>query len=213
MLYFFTGTDREKARRALDTALARVAKKADIMRITDASSVDDLRSALGGGGMFGGQRAVILDGVLANEEMRELFLTALPELSEKTDSYFLYEEKPDAATRKQVEKYAETSDKFDAAKIVKRGDIFVLASALSQGDKKALWVGYQRALVREEAPEAIHGVLFWGAKQMALSGQRGKQERGQKFVAELAELPHEARRQGLELEYALEHYLLGISKL
>ena len=36
--------------------------------------------------------------------------------------------------------------------------------------------------------------------------------RGGKLVAELAALPHEARRKGFALEYALERYILGFNK-
>jgi hypothetical protein len=74
-------------------------------------------------------------------------------------------------------------------------------------------VGYQRALLRDEAPEAIHGVLFWGAKQALLAARGAKDmERPKRLVAELAELPHEARRKGFGLEYTLERYILGLNK-
>lgn len=208
MIYFFTGSDREKAR----AALRRAQGKQSAVRITDAHTIDDFRSALQGRGMFDETRAIVLDGIFSNAEMREAFLQQIEALAGSDDTFLVYEEKIDAATRKKIEKYAEKTEKFEAPKTVKRGDVFVLASALGQGDKKALWVGYQRALARKEAPEAIHGVLFWGAKQMALSGQGEKAERGRRFVAELAELPHEARRKGFDLEYALEKYILGVNK-
>lgn len=214
MLYLFTGTDREKARVALGKAAEKAAgKNGELVRITDANTVHDLRAALSGGGMFGGKRVVVLDGVFANEEMRSIILDSLPYLKESGEPFFVLEEKLDAATRKIIEKRAEISQKFDAKKEKERGDIFALAYALRRGDKKTLWVEYQHALARDEAPEAIHGVLFWGAKQALLAAQ-GAKDKGQagKRIAELAELPHEARRQGIELEYALERYILGINK-
>lgn len=193
-------------------AEAEAGKKGEIVRITDAHTLADLESALRGGGMFAGKRVVILEGVFANEEMRAVMLEALPHLKESDESFSIFEEKPDAATRKLIEKYAKESKKFDAPKKERRGDIFVLARALSQGDRKALWVGYQEALARKEAPEAIHGVLFWGAKQMFIQSEGAKRARAEKYVADLAELPHESRRKGVELEYALERYILGVNK-
>ena len=216
MLFLYTGTDREKARTAMGAALKSVAKSTEIIRISDANTAADLRSAIAGGGMFGDKRVVILDGVSANEEMHDVLFAALPQMSKSKELFFVLEEKPDAATRKHIEKYAEDPKRFDlpAGRQVRRenGTIFALANALRRGDKKALWVGYQRALLRDEAPEAIHGVLFWGAKDMFMKSNGADHTRAKKFLAELAELPHEARRRGFALEYALERYILGFNK-
>jgi len=182
------------------------------VRVTDTNSIDDLRAVLGGGGMFGGQRVVVLDGVLANEEMRAFVLDALQRMKDADEPILMLEGKLDADTRKRIEKFAGRAERYDAKSEREDGNIFALAYALKAGDKKKIWVEYQRALAREEAPEAIHGVLFWGAKDMFLKSSGASRERAEKFVAELAELPHESRRQGFELEYALEHYLLGINK-
>lgn len=215
MLYVFLGTDREKARAEMNKAI-RAAKGAEIMRISDANSIDDLQMALRGGGMFGltgqgGKRVVVLDGVFANDEMRAIVIGSLAQISKSDQLTFVLEEKLDAETRKKLEKHAERLERFDATKEKERGGIFALAYALKGGDKKRLWVEYQRALSRDEAPEAIHGVLFWGAKDFFLKSSGTSRERAGKLVAELAELPHEARRRGFELEYALEHYILGIN--
>ena len=159
----------------MNKALARAAKGAEVVRVTDANSTDDLRAVLSGGGMFAGKRAVVLDGVFANEEMKILALEALTHLKESDDPFFIFEEKLDVQTRKTLEKHAEGSERFDlpAGRQVREGaGIFSLAYALKGGDH----------------------------------------ERATKLVAELAELPHQARRRGFELEYALEHYILGINK-
>ncbi|KKW46071.1 hypothetical protein A3C21_01110 [Candidatus Kaiserbacteria bacterium RIFCSPHIGHO2_02_FULL_59_21] len=210
MLYLYTGTDREKARGAMNKTLAREAKGAGVVRITDANSVADLRTALRGSGMFGEKKIVALDGVFANAEMKNVALDALPRMKASDEPFFILEEKPDAETRRTLEKHAETSERFDAKKEKDKGEIFALAHALRRADKKALWVGYQSALARDEAPEAIHGVLFWGAKDMFLKSSGAARERAGRLVAELAELPHEARRRGFELEYALERYILSV---
>jgi len=211
MLYLYTGTDRKKARAHMNAAVARVSKNADVVRITDANSVADLSAALHGGGMFGGKRVVVLDGVFANEEMRSAVLAAVSDFKASEDVFFILEEKVDAQTRKAIEKHAETSGRFDATKGKREEGIFVLAMALKRGDRKRLWIGYQRALARDEAPEAIHGVLFWGAKDMFLKARADsvEQKRAETLVAQLAELPHEARRRGVDLEYALERFVLS----
>lgn len=219
MLYFFTGTDRKRVREALRRAVAPFQKRATVpLRITDANRPEDLAAALRSGGMFAIDRVIVMEDVLGRDEMRGILTPELPVLKSSADHFFLLEEKPDAATRKLVEKYAEKSERFDAPKKSDGGTtIFALANALRAGNKKALWVGYQRELLNDSAPEAIHGVLFWAAKDMVLKSlPAGRQTaptkeyiRAKKLIASLAELPHEARRRGEDLEYALERFVLS----
>ncbi len=210
MLHLYTGTDRKKAHAAMDAAIKKVSKKSShVVRITDANVLADLTAALGGPGMFDESRIVVLNGVLGSEEMRTELLNSLALMRDSKEDFFILEEKPDAATRKQIEKYAEKSERYDSPSAKKGGDIFAIAGALRRADKKALWVNYQRQLADNAAPEAIHGVLFWAAKDMFMKSGAGEQQnRARKLVAELAELPHEARRRGQELEYALELFVL-----
>ena len=210
MLYFFYGTDREKAQSAMDAAI-RAEVKRQVVRITDANQPADLRAALQGAGMFGGERFVVLDGTFENEEMAVLALDALPSMKASEERFFILEGKLDADTRHRVEKFAEKSQRFDAPAKKKDGDIFALGRGLGRGgDKKSLWITYQRELGKGSAPEAIHGVLFWGVKDAFLRAKARSPEhsRGAELIARLAELPHEARRRGEELEYALERFIL-----
>ncbi len=211
MIFLFTGTDRDKARTALNTEVEKFSKKgARVVRITDANSADDLRAALQGPGMFGGARILVLDGILENEEMYAIFFDALPALARPSEHVFMLEGKLGAETRKRIEKFAESARKFDGAGKGKDGSIFGMANALRRADKRTLWRDYQRQLAEGTAPEAIHGVLFWGAKDMFMKSRDAKsQMRAKTLVAELAELPHEARRRGEDLEYALERFVLS----
>ena len=211
MLYLYSGTDRKKTRAAMNVALQKIAKKGTpIARVTDANTLADLQAVLQGAGMFEESRVVVLNDILLNEGMRTHLLDALPWLKKSTENFFILEEKPDAATRKQIEKYAESSNRFDCPSKKKDDTIFVLANALRRKDRKSLWVAYQRELAKDSAPEAIHGVLFWAAKDICMKPRAGEpQGRAKKLVEVLAELPHEARRRGEELEYALERFVLS----
>lgn len=211
MLYIFTGTDRNKARAAMQKEIAHVAKGAEIVRITDAHTPADFSASLQGGGMFGGARVVVFENVLAHDGMGPLFFDALPQLSESNDPFFLFEEKVDAAGRKRVEKYAKTTAHFDTIKRARDNQVFDLAYALQRGDKKNLWVGYLREIAKGSAPEMVHGILFWAAKQHFLKTREGTvaHARAEKLLTQLVELPHEARRGGFDMEYALEHFVLS----
>lgn len=210
MLHVFTGTDREKARAAMSAAVKKSNKGASIVRIHDANTVADFASALQGKGMFDGERIVVLDGIGTNDEMRALLEREIAHIAKAEEKFFLLEEKPDAALRKLLEKYANTYEKFEAAKGEKEDNFFSLVNSLRAGKKKELWVLLQRELSTGKAPEMLHGAFFWAAKQMVLK-PRSTQEssRGKELVGQLAALPHEARHRGEELEYALERFVLS----
>jgi len=102
-------------------------------------------------------------------------------------------------------------EKFDAPKKERDSSIFKVADAMRAADKKALWVLYMKEIAKGSAPEAVHGILFWAAKDMLLKATSAKaEERASQLVATLVELPHEARRRGEDVEYALERFTLTI---
>src|SRR3989344_2830482 len=213
MIFFYSGTDVKKIREEMNKEVALVSKGARVVRINDTNSTDDLYASLQGGSLFGERHVFVIDGVSENEEMFAVLLQMLEGMKDSMESFFVFEASPDAATRRTIEKCAKTSKRFDAPKKKKDDGVFALAGALRRADKKALWAGYQRELVKGNAPEAIHGVLFWGAKEMLLKSRDGTLEnrRAKKLVAELAELPHEARRNNFPLEYALERFMLSVA--
>lgn len=211
MLHVYFGTDRERARSAVAGFLAK--HDGEVLRVTDAHSLYDLRAALQGPGMFGTQRIVVFDGLFSgeSEEMREELRAALEMLATSSESFVLFEGALDAATKKELGKFAKTLEQYDLPKKAEEKTIFALANALQRADKKALWVGLMREFAKGSAPEAVHGLLFWGAKQLVLRSARNSEDykRGVRLVAMLAELPHESRRKGEDLSYALERFALS----
>lgn len=209
MLFVFTGTDREKARAALNKLVEKEVRGVRVVRITDVHTVDDLVAALRGGGMFAETRVLVFENVCESEEMEPVFLEALPRLAEGEEKVFVYEAKPLADLKKKLQKHAETFETFDLPKRGRENDIFALANALRARNKKQLWVGYMREVAKGSAPEATHGFLFWAAKDIFLKSD-GEDSGAKKLIAELAELPHLARRRGEELDYALERFVLSV---
>ncbi len=209
MLSVFIGTDREKARAALEKRVEKEAKGARVVRITDAHALADFETVLQGGGMFAEKRVLVFENVCENDEMEPVLLAALPRLAESDDKVFVYEMKPLADLKKQLQKYAEDFETHDVPKRGRENDIFALANALRARNKKQLWVGYMREVAKGSAPEATHGFLFWAAKDMYLKSG-GRDVGAAKLIAELTELPHVARRKGEDLDYALERFVLSI---
>lgn len=210
MLYLFLGTDRQKARAAMHALLERTTKGVDVVRVSDAHTLEDLSAALRGPGMFGTRRALVLEGVYGREDMRSLLARSLEALAGSAEPVCVLEEKLDAPTRKLIEKRAQRTEVYDAPKAPREDNFFSLVNALQRGSKKDLWVLIQRELIFGKAPEMLHGGLFWAAKQMVLRSRTKEDgERGKRLVAKLAELPHEARREGEDLDYALERFVLS----
>lgn len=211
MLHLVTGTDREKVLHATQQIIDAASKHgARIVRLSDAHTRADVHENIQGGGLFAEKRVVVFDNLWSVPELKEVVRGHLASLKKSSDVFVIVEEKIEAAERKVLEKQADTSEKYDAAKKEKESfNIFSLANALRSGNKKDLWVGYQRALVTS-APEAIHGILFWGAKDMYMKARtEGDRVRASALITTLVALPHESRRRGVELEYALEQFVLS----
>lgn len=205
MLYFLYGADREQTKkRANEIALK---EKGERRTLTDLHTVNDIRLAYSDG-LFAQRKIVVFDGVFAKQELADEVLLSLDVLKKSKEIFIIREEKLDAATKKNIEKYAEKTEVFDLKKEKEETTVFALANALQKRDKKALWVGLQREFAKGNAPEAVHGVLFWGAKQ---EFQRRDSKDIRLIIGRLVELPHEARRKGIELEYALEHFALTMA--
>lgn len=217
MLHLYYGTDRKKVRDALNSTLEKM-RASNIIRITDAHTIEDLRAALGGGGLFDDERTIVLESTLAHDFMRPLVIDALSRIADAHDTFHLFEEKIDAATKRRLEKHAEKSTVFDLPKGAARPagrpgfNVFSLADALKRKDKKNLWIGYQRALAAGNAAESIHGIFFWAAKDMLLKARSDSDTVWSRSVIRtLMELPHESRRRGEDMEYALERFVLSLA--
>lgn len=210
MLYVYLGTNREKAREAMRADMARIAPGREVVRITDAHVAPDLAAALAGGGMFDSPRALALENILSNDELRALFLRELAHMSESEDPVFLYEEVCDADMKRRLTRVAQNVATFAVPSGERSSSAFALAGALRRRDKKALWIGLMREYARGAAPEMLHGILFWAAKDMLLKGRASEASRTRGLIAALAELPHKARRSGFDLEYAIERFALEL---
>ena len=211
MLTIYYGTDRAGVRTRVAHEIGKYTKTHEVVRVTDAHTLEDLSAVLQGGGMFATPRVVVLEYLLSREDMRDMLESNLSELQKSSEQFYMIEEKIDAATKKILGKYATLEQLDTAKKSASATTIFAIANALKRGDKKALWIAYQRELWSGAAPEAIHGVMFWGVKDMMLKSRDPiEMARGKKIISQLAILPHATRRRGGELEYALEQFVLGI---
>lgn len=214
MLHVIIGTDRKRARVALWKAARAAAEKenARIAHVSEGeSAARDIRESLQGSGLFGERRILVCDEVCRQDDARAALFSLLPHCAKISTPCFVYEEKPDAEAKRLLKKHAKTWEEHTAEKKEQDDGAFAVANAFAKRDKKTLWVSYVRALARGASPEVIHGILFWKVKTMLSSGggTAFREQELRTLVATLSALPHEARRGGMDMEYALERFLLG----
>jgi hypothetical protein len=204
MIIIYHGTDTSAARAALSAATGT-----DVTRITDIHSIDALREALWGVSLFGEVPTIVCEYVLENDTLRDIVLKNIEELASASTAYYFLEGKLDATTKKTLSKHA-ILHVYDVRKESVKSTIFAVADALKRGDRKRLWIAYQHELSVGTAPEAIHGMLFWAAKDMYTNSRTDTDRvHAQRLIRTLSALVHETRRQGDILQYTLEQFVLS----
>ncbi len=218
MIYFYYGTDIEKALVKCHELISSLQKKkpdAEFFKISSEnfnSSV--LEEYISGQGLFSSKYIVFLDRLCEKKEVKEQFLDKIKEIAESQNIFIIFEGKIDKATAIKIEKGSEKFVKFDLFEKLEKKEYgaFALADAFGRRDKKETWVLYRKAIDKGEAPEALHGMLFWKAKTMLLAGEQSnwKVEELQDLIEDLITVYHEARRGKHELETGLEAMLVGM---
>lgn len=216
MIYFFHGTDIDKARgKAHDLIDSLTKKKPDASFIKiDAENFSQniLDQYIGGQGLFVSKNIVFLDRLCEKKDMKEEFLEKLKEIAESENIFIMLEGKLDKATLGKIEKRAEKTVASDFAEkpAKKEFGAFALADAFGKRDKKSAWILYRKAIDGGEAPEALHGMIFWKTKTMMLAGggYGWSIPELKKTMDDLVTVYHDSRRGAHELETGLEAFLL-----
>jgi hypothetical protein len=84
-------------------------------------------------------------------------------------------------------------------------------NALATRSPEKLWLEIIRAERAGDAPEMLHGLLHWKARDLMEKGSRAwKSEESRKLSLTLIELLQNSRRGGLDLALSLERFALSI---
>ncbi|MES3031476.1 MAG: hypothetical protein V4697_03630 [Patescibacteria group bacterium] len=216
MIYFFHGTDVEKARGKAHDLIESLQKKkpdASFVKIdAENFSVHILDEYIGGQGLFVSKNIVFLDRLCEKKDIKEEFVGKIKEIAESENIFIVLEGKLDKVTLGKIEKKAEKTAAFDFAEkpAKKEYGAFAFADAFGKKDRKNAWMLYRKAIDGGEAPEALHGMIFWKAKTMMLAGG-GYGWSGvelKKTLDDLVTVYHDSRRGVHELETGLEAFLL-----
>lgn len=216
MIYFFYGSDVGKTRaKAFQWVKAAREKQPDVpyMRITAEDLTPQvLQEAAGTQGLFFLKSLVMLDDPFLDSQAGELVMKELPALAASENVIGILAPKLIPARVKKIEALAAKSFVSDAGeKKQARGFNSALVNALAARDGKALWKEIIKAERMGDAPEMIHGLLHWKARDLMEKGGRSwTPEEARMLSRELIELVSEARSGGPALGARLERFALTL---
>ncbi|MGB4076212.1 MAG: hypothetical protein WBK28_00715 [Minisyncoccia bacterium] len=216
MIYLFTGSEVEKTRAkafAWVAAARAKAPAAPYLRLAaDEVTEGALAEAAGSVGLFFHKSLVLLDDPFSLTESGELVLEHLAMLAQSENPIAILSPKLLAARVKKIEAKAEKVFVHDIKeKVEARGFNAALVNALAAKDSEMLWKELQKAYREGDAPEMLHGLLHWKARDlMQKGGGRWKKEEARELSLDLIELVSDSRSGELPLKDNLERFVLSL---
>ncbi|MFZ3043953.1 MAG: hypothetical protein WA058_02495 [Minisyncoccia bacterium] len=230
MLYLFHGSDVEKVRtKAFEWVTKARAKEPNLAYVRLAreeltpAALDD--AALSGG-LFVSRLLVLIDdpfpaarAASADDEGSEeetsgsVFEDHIDALAASDNAIVILAPKLNVAKAKKLVAKAKLEYKYDKpiAFESKRGFNSNLVDALGARNREKLWLEVNRALYAGDAPEMLHGLLHWKARDLMEKGSRvWSPQESRKLSLALIELLQNSRRGGFELVLALERFALSV---
>jgi hypothetical protein len=218
MIYLFTGTDAGKARAKafawVAAARAKAPEAAYQRLLPEQVTGSALADATASQGLFFAKTLTLIDDPFSLKETGDAVLEALPVLAASANPVAILAPKLLAAARKKIEGKAEKVFAADIAeKKAARGFNGALVNALGARDGKALWMEIVKAERLGDAPEMLHGLLHWKARDLMEKGSRAwAPEAARRLSRELIELLSDARGGGLDLGQAMERWALSLDE-
>lgn len=236
MIYLFYGSDVEKARsKAFEWVAAARKKEPNLAyvrlsreELTDATLEDAALS----GGLFVKRLLILIDDPFQNarvssEDDNEEESSAsnileehLNNLAASDNAIIILAPKLPAAKAKKIiakakveYKYDKSSAREDASRLPagRQGFNTNLVNALAARSREKLWLEINRALIAGDAPEMLHGLLHWKARDLMEKGSRAwKPEESRALSLSLISLLQTSRRGGLGLSLSLERFALSV---
>lgn len=230
MIYLFYGSDVEKVRtKAFAWVAAARAKEPNLAYVRLAReelTPAALEDAASSGGLFVKRLLILLDDpfpttrVASDEESDEEEGTTssvledyLDQLATSDNAIVIVAPKLAAPKAKKLAAKAKVEYKFDkaAAREDVRGFNANLVNALASRSREKLFTEIHRALHAGDAPEMLHGLLHWKARDLMEKGGRAwTPQESRELSLRLIELLQDSRRGGLDLSLALEKFALSI---
>lgn len=232
MIYLFHGSDEQKVRTKAFDWVAAARRKEPNLAYTRLAREDltsaALEDAASAGGLFVSRLLILIDDPfpkarttsLEEDEERDETAQAASVLENYVDALaasdnaiVILAPKLAAAKAKKLAAKAVKAYVFDApaARDAVRGFNTGLVNALASRSREKLWLEVVRALRAGDAPEMLHGLLHWKARDILEKGSRAWTPREARALSlRLIALLMDTRRKGLDLSRELERFALSI---
>lgn len=221
MIFLFHGSDANAARaKAFAWVAAARAKEPQLLYTRIDGGVvtgSVLEEVSGAGGLFVKRLLVLIDEPFSQnqKEAQILFEKHLDALAASDNAILILAPELDAAYVQKIVPLATKTYTFHNAQRVPsaRGFNNSLVNALATRNANALWLEIARALRAGDAPEALHGLLHWKARDLMKKKSQVWTPREARLLSlRLIKLLSEARRTGTDLKAALERFALSMHK-
>ena len=217
MIYLFHGTDVEKTRtKAFEWVAKAKAKEPNLAYVRLAReelTPAALEDAALSGGLFVKRLLILIDDPFQEENSSDLLEEHIDSLAASDNAIVILAPKLASAKAKKLTAKAKVEYKFDttAPRENARGFNSNLVNALSARSREKLWLEINRALRVGDAPEMLHGLLHWKARDLMEKGSRAwAPKEARQLSHSLISLLQSSRRGGLDLALSLERFALSI---
>jgi len=206
MLYLFYGSDVEKTRTKAFEWIAKARTKepnlAYVRLAREELTASTLEDAALSGGLFVKRLLILIDDPFQENDAPSMLEDHLDALAASDNAIVILAPKLAAAKAKKIVAKAKVEYKYNktATREDARGFNSNLVNALGARSREKLWLEINKALRVGDAPEMLHGLLHWKARDM----------RDRKLSLDLISLLQSSRRGGLGLSLSLERFALSI---
>ncbi len=222
MIYFFSGSDTETVRKKA-FAWVEAARRKEPQLIYTRLAADDISTAslaevAGAGALFVKRLLVLLDDPLfspagtQSAPTREVFFENLDALARSDNAIIVLAPNLTPLLAKKISAKATKEYRYDHTRVKSiRGFNSALVNALAARDAQKLWLEVVRAFRAGDAPEMVHGLLHWKARDLMKKGSRvWTPAEARALSLKLIILLGDARRTGTDLALALERFALSL---
>lgn len=226
MIYLFYGTDvskvREKAFAWVSAAKIKEPSLAYLRLAREELTNAALEDASLSGGLFVKRLLILVDDPFPSarsgsgedaesEEGGSVLEEHLDALSASNNVIIILAPKLVAAKAKKLIAKAKASYHYEKPAGSSRGFNTNLVSALAARNREKVWTELHRALRAGDAPEMLHGLLHWKARDLMEKGSRAwTNAEARTLSLSLIALLQESRRGGLDLSLSLEKFALSV---
>ena len=217
MIYLFHGSNVDKVRAKAFEWIAAARKKEPSLayvrfareEVTD-SILEDAESS---GGLFVKRLLILIDDPF-QEGVANILDGHINALAASDNAIVILAPKLTTTKEKNLVSKAKVEYKYDLPAQtgkIERGFNANLVNALATRSREKLWLEINRAFRAGDAPEMLHGLLHWKARDLMEKGSRQwTPQESRQLSINLIEILQSSRRGGLDLSLSLERLSLSI---